>query len=82
MTQENSNQFICITECINTGHLEISEYPFTSLEDAKQWVSENCASDSYRNYNVSKIIEINSQGETQQVYTNKPESDGRWYEYY
>lgn len=78
MNQEQNKTFICITECINTHHLEISENPIHSLEDAKQWIADNRAYGSHRIYNMEKIIEINSQGETEQVYTKTPNSEGNW----
>ena len=80
MNSELNKMYICITECINTHQLEISTETISSLEEAKKWIADNRAYDSHRIYNMEKIIEINSQGETEQVYTKTPNSNGEWNE--
>ena len=79
MDNETNKTYICITECINTGHLQASSETITSLEEAKEWIDENSASGSYRVHNFDKIIEINESGDAEQVYFRKPESFGEWY---
>lgn len=82
MNSESKKMYVCITECINTHHLEVSENPIQSLEEAKKWIADNRAYGSHKIYNMEKIIEINSRGETEQVYTKTPNSNGEWGELY
>lgn len=82
MNNESNKTYVCITECINTHHLAISDTPIRSLEEAKKWIADNRAYGSYRIYNIEKIVEINIRGETEQVYTKTPNSNGEWRELY
>ena len=79
MENKSNKTYVCITECINTGHLEISSETIVTLEEAKTWISENCASGSYRNHNFDKILEISNSGNVEQVYFRRPENHGEWY---
>lgn len=79
MNNESNKTYICITECINTGHIAVSSESITTLEEAKEWINDNSAEGSYRIHNFEKIIEINEAGETEQVYMRRPEYCGDWY---
>ena len=81
---ETNKMYICITACINTHQLEVSTETITSLEEVSPMlsISDNRAYGSHRIYNMEKIIEINSMGETEQVYTKTPNNNGEWCELY
>lgn len=76
--QQANTRFIAMTECINTGTFECEQEFFETLEEAKEWCNENMSSDSYRNHNFCKIIEINNDN-VENVYMRKPEYCGDWY---
>jgi hypothetical protein len=79
MNENQEKKYICITECINTGHLAASSELITTLEEAKEWIDENSAGGCYRIHNFDTIIEINESGEAEQVYIRRPEYAGDWY---
>ena len=90
MTQQEQSQeqqplhknctFVCITEDVNNGSMEITTRPsnFTTLDSAKEWISENRSRGHYSCNNFDKIIVIDSNGEIEQVYTKQPEDYGEW----
>ena len=82
MNEQLDKKYICITECINTGYFQVSSELITTLEEAKEWINENCADGNYRVHNFDKIIEINDSGETQQIYIRRPEYSGDWYHWW
>jgi hypothetical protein len=72
--------FVCITEDINGGSVEVTSFnsDTTTLDEAKEWIDENQSSGHYSCHNFNKIIVIDSNGEVEQIYTKKPEDYGSW----
>ena len=72
--------FVCITEDVNNGSMEITtlDSDTTTLAEAKEWISENRSRGHYSCNNFDKIIVIDSNGEIEQVYTKQPEDYGEW----
>lgn len=72
--------YIALTECINTGEMDMAYKVFESLEEAKEWVKDNEANSHYRHHPYSKIIQINTNtNEATQLYFRTPRN-GDWYE--
>ena len=82
-THENCT-FVCITEDINGGTLEITtlDSDTTTLDEAKEWIDDNQSSGHYSCHNFNKIIVIDSNGEVEQIYTNQPENFSDWCHWY
>ena len=76
--------FVCITEDINLGELNVTtlDSSTTTLDEAKGWIKDNQSSGSYRCHNFNKIIVIDSNGEVEQIYTNQPEDYNDWCQWY
>ena len=72
--------FVCITEDVNNGYMETTtlDSDTTTLDEAKEWISENRSRGHYSCNNFDKIIVIDSNGEIEQVYTKQPEDYGEW----
>ena len=90
MTQQEQSQeqqplhpnctFVCITEDVNNCEMDITtlDSDTTTLDEAKEWISENQSGGHYSCHNLAKIIVIDSNGEIEQIYTKKPEDFGVW----
>ena len=81
--QQPSHQnctFVCITEDVNNGSMEITtlDTDTTTLDEAMEWIAENRSRGHYSCNNFDKIIVIDSNGEIEQVYTKQPEDYGIW----
>ena len=76
--------FVCITEDVNNRLLQVTTLNsnYNTLEDAKEWISENSSSGHYSCHNFDKIIVLDSNGETEQIYTRQPENCGEWCHWY
>lgn len=72
--------FVCITEDVNNGLMEIttSDSNFTTLDEAKEWIADNRSRGHHSCHNFDKIIVIDSDGEVEQIYTRQPEDYGVW----
>jgi hypothetical protein len=72
--------FVCITEDVNNCEMDITTLnsDTTTLDEAKEWISENGSKGHYSCHVLDKIIVIDSNGEIDQIYTRKPEDYGVW----
>ena len=77
--------FVCITEDVNNGYMEITTLnsDTTTLDEAKEWISENRSRGLFYTCSIfEKIIVIDSNGEIEQIYTQQPEDHGTWCSWY
>ena len=72
--------FVCIAEDVNNCEMDITtlDSDTTTLDEAKEWISENQSGGHYSCHNLAKIIVIDSNGEIEQIFTMKPEDFGVW----
>ena len=72
--------YLALTECINTGVMEMADKAYETLEEAKEWISINEPNSHYRHHPYSKILQINCNNlEIVQMYFRTPRN-GNWYE--
>ena len=67
--------YLALTECINTGEMEMADKAYETLEEAKKWISINERNSHYRHHPYSKILKIDCNTlEIAQLYFRTPSS--------
>jgi hypothetical protein len=72
--------YLALTECINTGEIQMADKAYETLEQAKNWISIFEPNSHYRHHPYSKILKVNCNTlEIVQMYFRTPRNSD-WYE--